>query len=629
MDEVNKSLERLRRLVASDVHQPIADGVFVPDGTQPYHTGTTVPVIGSRFARRSDGLLLPDKTLGQRLADRVLRYMTWSVLSDSAPSEGVAPRLLQAHPVDEVVSVIGAILNVLVRRNLDEGQRWAVETFIKPDARRRAAALLEDGWIFLAPQALLAAAKVRLGLDDGQLESDEELDAHVVGAVLAIAEELTATRADEEMWGDAPAWLVIESLQNQYFNAKDDVGAVLARGRRLRELMRHRNPELARVLHALFEEVTGSPVDAVELAGLALYTGTQDHASVPPTYFDDLRYPNAVRASAVAVLVGDAATLREEVEAESARLSDVGFDWGYNAFRKYPALRRSDGPIFVIHPGYLIDRCAIDAFELKTRVELRRRAAEGDAEAKRLDGATGELMGMAYEDYVGESLHAQLPQIPGGAQRVWTEVELQEKWPKVKHCDFVADYGGAIVCIEVVSKQLVEQTYAAGSREALERDLGALVDKKAKQLHSTVSLILARGSELGLAEVSVPIFPAVLSTAGFPWNPLIAAVVVERLANADLLQQARVRPLRIMTIRNLEEVEALVEDSGPSLGELLVDAHEIDEDGFALDQIIDARGHRLRRPDRLNPLWLDVFRDLALAYGLDPDGLDMSPDDGE
>jgi len=68
-----------------------------------------------------------------------------------------------------------------------------------------------------------------------------------------------------------------------------------------------------------------------------------------------------------------------------------------------------------------------------------------------------------------------------------------------------------------------------------------------------------------------------------PLEPLHRGDRDQRVSDAGLLVHARIRPLRVMTIRNLEETEALVEEGGPSLARLLLDAHQRGDDGIALD----------------------------------------------
>jgi hypothetical protein len=110
-----------------------------------------------------------------------------------------------------------------------------------------------------------------------------------------------------------------------------------------------------------------------------------------------------------------------------------------------------------------------------------------------------------------------------------------------------------------------------------------------------------------------------------PLEPLHRGDRDQRVSDAGLLVHARIRPLRVMTIRNLEETEALVEEGGPSLARLLLDAHQRGDDGIALDQIIFSSGVRLRRPTRLDPLWIARFRELGILYGFDPDAIDDFP----
>jgi hypothetical protein len=558
--------------------------------------------------------------------------MTASVLLDVTIPDAVLLEHLAGHPAGDVLAFCGSVLNVLARSERDDGQQWAVQTFLRGAHRRRAEAMIKDDWALLTPQVVLASAKLRLLLRDATPPRDGNLLAgETLTAILGIADRLSAEREDDAMWGLAPRWLVVEMLQNLYFNATRDVGSVLARGRRVRTIMRELDPTLAAWLDDLFEELTKTPFDTVTAVGLALYAGTAQSPSVAPTYFDKMDFDPAARRAALEVVAGSIDDLRRDAAAEFRRVpGKSGFDWGYNVFRKYPALRHPDGRIFTLHPGYLVDRCAFDAYELKVRNALRQRSNAGDGVARKHEGAAGDLFGHAHEQYAGESVDAQLPKVPGGARQVWAEADFKKAWPRRKHCDYLADYGEALVAIDIVSKRLVEQTYGAGVIESLEADLRQIVDKKAIQIDSTLRMVIERGDELGLPRrgdpgSSVPIFPIVVSTAGLPWNPMIAAVVHERIANAAILTHARVRPLRVITLENLEETEALSAAGGPSLGRLLVDAHGRDEDGFAIDDIIDSRGYRLRRPDRLDPLWIDAFRDLGASYGMDAREMDRLP----
>src|SRR5437868_1992179 len=104
--------------------------------------------------------------------------------------------------------------------------------------------------------------------------------------------------------------------------------------------------------------------------------------------------------TALDVLDGDIETLRAEARAEFERVpGQTGVGWGHNTFRKYPAFKHSDGRVFVLHPGFLLDRCTVDAYELKVRMQLRSLARDGDGEAKSLEGSAGGLIGIARERY--------------------------------------------------------------------------------------------------------------------------------------------------------------------------------------------------------------------------------------
>jgi len=615
-DNPRNQIRRLERLLAADARGLTPEGLVVMEPGRTYHTGTAAPALTGMFVEHSDRLVVPT-TAKVGGIESGGTYMTGlEVFGAEAPG----PMLLEiigGHSTDEVLAACAALLKELVRRPTDEVQRWAVQEFLTGDHRRRAEALLSEGYAFLVPQAVLATAKLRLLLGDGPDRGHDRLGQDMLVAFLGVAGTLSADRDGEELWGSIPRWLVVEILQNQFFNATDAVPAVLARGRRLRQITHELAPDLADRLDSVFREVTGIDFSAVTNVGLALYTGTQEFPSVTASYFENMSLDPTDVERALRVLVADVQSLRTTAHEEFARVpGKTGFDWGYNTFRQYPAFKHPDGRIFVLHAGYLLDRCTVDAYELKVRMALRERARAGNAEAKKLEGAAGDLFGHCYEQYVHESLRAQLPELPGGAKRLWKEDELKAQWPGIKHCDFLADYGEALVAVEVVSKRLVEQTYGAGVIGAIESDIGAIVDKKVEQLDSTVSSVLEHGADLGLVGPKVPVFPVIVSTGGFPWNRFIAEVLHERVASTGRLQQALTRPLRVLTLPHLEEVEALACDGGLAFGQLLLEANRRGYDREAIDNVIVALHRTLNPPKRLQPLWLESFVELGALYGM-------------
>jgi hypothetical protein len=90
----------------------------------------------------------------------------------------------------------------------------------------------------------------------------------------------------------------------------------------------------------------------------------------------------------------------------------------------------------------------------------------------------------------GESIQRIVPELPGGARRVWYEEDMQQAWSpkrgKVSVCDIAIDYGWAWVCIEVVSGRLTQKTLTGGTAADFDQDVAKLVEKKVKQLDATI-----------------------------------------------------------------------------------------------------------------------------------------------
>ena len=104
-----------------------------------------------------------------------------------------------------------------------------------------------------------------------------------------------------------------------------------------------------------------------------------------------------------------------------------------------------------------------------------------------------------------------------------------------------------------------------------------------------------------------------LAAYGFPVNPATLAVVRERIARAGLLQESDVAPLEIIELDELEYVEALHDQGGPSLAELLGGKERADLRLAGLDHYMHLERHLpLQAPIRIRRL-VDVITETITA----------------
>jgi hypothetical protein len=178
------------------------------------------------------------------------------------------------------------------------------------------------------------------------------------------------------------------------------------------------------------------------------------------------------------------------------------------------------------------------------------------------------------------------------------------------------------VCLEVVSGRLTQKSLARGSGHDLDRDVDKLVEDKLQQLDTTIRNLRAREKTLTgqPAVAGKRFFPVVLAGYGFPVNPITMSVIRQRVTDAGLLQGPDVGAVEVLDFDMLEQVEAMAEQGGPNLAELLRDKQTANLRLASLDQYLHfERNLALRRPRRLDPILRRAFHRILELHGLDGD----------
>lgn len=158
---------------------------------------------------------------------------------------------------------------------------------------------------------------------------------------------------------------------------------------------------------------------------------------------------------------------------------------------------------------------------------------------------------------------------------------------------------------EITTHQLRRDSVAAVSDTALESDVDALVEK-VRQVDATLERIRADESALTRRQPTPGrrFHPVVIVTEGFPVNPIVLQKLRTRMEDEQLLAGGDTTPVEIVTIVEMEMVEALHEIGGPSLQELLSAKQYAGLAKMSLrDYILVDRRLQPPRPRRLEELW--------------------------
>lgn len=586
--------------------------------------GTTVPRLGvSPAAQTASGLIVPASAVaGPAPIDAMSTYLTSNEVLGRPLTDAELEPLLRSATDEHFIMEAATWLALLEHHgslDIDLQLEAAGKMFIGP-ARTKVQNLIRTGYRLLAPQVLLAVIKAALLVSPAgtPARADDKGPNPFTFAMLGVADRLgVRANGNGGQWGSYPADLSLEVVRNQSFNVGHNFGSLLARYQRLwHDLPRQLAGEPGAVdVEGVFEQVTGVTLDDLLLVG-APAIGAAEGGVVRferGYFYDNVPLPQAKLDAVFRLLATDKATMENLVRQEAQA---SGFDWSYTNFRRFPMLHADNGDLILLSPVFLQERLTGGAAYWTLHDHFLK---QGMAAVDRFRSFHGQVV----EAYARESVERMVPELPGGARRVWYEEDMQQAWSprrgKVSVCDIAIDYGWAWVCVEVVSGRLTQKSLAGGTAADFDQDVAKLIEKKVKQLDATIRH-LDRDEEKLTGRPRTPgrrIFPVVLVAHGFPVNPITMSEFHERVARAGLLQGAHLGRLEIIDLDELEQVEALHESGGASLARLLADKQTANLYRTALNQYLYfERRVPLTRPDHQGRLGQQVMEDIAARYEL-------------
>lgn len=567
----------------------------------------------SGFEVAPSGLAVPRRA-GIEAPSPVRLFLTATEVLGRPIAQSVLDGALHATLAEDFIAAAAQLLFEYERHRwvddeteVEFEERMAAQ-FFGGEVLARVRRLVRRGYVVLAPQVLLGVMKAALlvsppGAGRGSVPSND-----LTTVMLGIAERLGAIAGDGR---STPAFedIVVELARNQAFNRSHYVGSAPGREYRLWWQLPRELGSGALDLHAEFRAATGAELDDVFGLGMLVWSGVNTHRSVraPRDYLDGMPIPRERLEAAMAVVVSDAAALRATVEGETLA---AGFDWSYNAFRRKPVLATADGSLIVLSSGMLMERCLGGAAYWEV---LDHRGGGGGDPART---ALRQLHADAVEAYVGEILRSIAATATPGV-RMYTEREMRAAWgDRAKVCDYAMDFGTTWLCVEVVSGRLTSASLSSGTPEDFERDVEKLVGKKSRQLDSTVKQL--RVWEAALTGTPPPAHrryvPAVAAGHGFPVNFVTRAEIVRRIAAEGLFTGADTAPVEVLDLQELEALEALHEEGGPSPDDVLWNKQWGRLKDATVEQHVALElGLKLDRPQRVRDL-TDTAFDEALRH---------------
>jgi hypothetical protein len=574
-----------------------------------YFAGTAIEVLLPRFVQRADGLLVPESvTRGPQPSDLIRTFITYSEVVGSAPPTGFLQERLRAVHRLRFVRLCAALLGVYEkptneRRTIDER---LVELWFNERAKGLAMGLLRDHSTLVAPQTLLLLMQSALAhaVDDPEVEAPAEA---FPGLILALQEDLGVDDADERenhvFTGDPHSRLFRQIVAGHHFSSSEDVATRIAHHhqRWVRLALRHSTEPGSVDLDHAFEQATGVAKADFTAVGMAIWAFCEVHNAypIPERALESLRIPRATIDRSLSLMTRTADELRTLILNTPPAFAT---EWSFDVIRQFPLLRMPNDDLLVLSKDLLVERIFgwLPMFDL---VEGLKTAGQ-KKEAKRANAWFQRLCELDALDGIGRLAGSRLY----SADAIQTAFGTADR-----NADAAIEYADAWVVVEIGTHRLTRQTVVATTPEGLELDLKIGIDDKAAQLDATIrDLILDESRLTGHPARGRRRYVAVLVlTEGFPVNPLTTTAIQERVTKAGIFKDPRIGGLHVIDQEELDMAEAIAEEDGPSLLELL-ESHErsnLSRSAFK-DWLIIERGRGLgpRRPRRLEEVRDEAWR---------------------
>lgn len=545
------------------------------------------------FTRSAEtGLYLPDRVASPNQPSGMEWFQvrgTWHDVYGEDPSWGDVADRLSGFGLGQVLLVLGGVSAVLNSYEPLEGQRRIIQALFRdPDQVGRA---FQDYWDRLKPegvtdlvwffseQQVVAIAKIALlvcpHVTDRSSGSFEPIgEALMMAADLIDREEDLAGPPDFRSPANRDAWLRF-IIMNGTFNTSDDFACSLARTHDL-YIPDDNGSDFgdgAVDLRTRFEEITGLDPGFAWAMGLALLANwrTVDPRSDRPPG------PLSLETSMAALNISQdeitALTRLFAVDAGEARATLRERGCGPKSLRPYDIQPLDRSPLVSLEGRLYCPSVRLLQWKLTNglhHVFLRPSVRNDDT--RRLEYFN--YAGRAFEDYV-ESLLRRV--FPREARRYVSEKALRQRIPaEMKACDGVVLYGDTVLLLEYKATILPYGIRAEGDLDMLRSKVANIFGTAAEQFGDTI-LAIERGClEDWVRQGTVTRYlPLVVTLDMIPVEPFFYQTIENVIAERNALSHPKARPMQVLAIPELEQLEEYMTDGG-SLASLLLERIEND-----------------------------------------------------
>ncbi len=610
--------DRLFRLLASQEPAGVKQYLFVPRTGVPYASGTGARLLASRYRPDERAFLVPSSFRGLQPIDFINTYVTLDEYAfppgqDSPESvDAIAQSLSGAGSLRQRLTDL-AVLGRLASHDeaLTDVAREYSE-FLQPDVAERLRNALRGSsddpkrWLLSRQGVLVAVGRVLTSLED----TEPAIEPTLVGAIMlvhAVGSQLYTPSENEEQsltLAGMPVGLSMDIIQNELFHRAEEPLSLINRTFQIwtRYADRLTKVTLRMPPVELLRDATGLDILDWLSFGFGLWTQRQQWKPGEPMWVNPGWFSQADPLKRDAFL--------DRVASDPEKLAsggDLGPPWGFLGLQRTPVVSHA-GDYLVLDETFLLERVTSgiywDVHDAEKVVGERARLLWTQA--------FGEML----ELYVLDILERLAPPLLGDGTNLYREDDFRRA-SNGKVCDAGIDFGTDFCAVEVVSGQVQVRTRIMGELDGFESDTNRLVVKKARQLHETTQFLLSEIHHLtGPRGINrTRILPVIVNVGSYPVNPVSMVYVDQRLKDEGLLQDPRLGRLCIIDVSELELLEGLGENGGPSMHTALSAWKESDLANMSLRNFL-LSGYDARRPARTVGESHELFESMIERLGL-------------
>ncbi|MFJ5865073.1 hypothetical protein ACIQEY_11780 [Streptomyces parvus] len=499
-------------------------------------------------------------------------YLTAEEIFGFVPPSDYTERQLERIPLEDVLRFCAWTLTALAMPDASarDVEKSFVNTLMQGPLRDRVLNLLrDDRRRLLVPQAVMLLARTAVHVSPDTVPQGAPRGDLTVALLCNSQSMGHHSESGPTVIADQPGPLGREIIANQHFNHTWSVSGVLARyARRWLELpMEHLSEPGAINLSQAYEDCTGVRLD--DLAAVAGYLWartTQGHFVLEHAEYSALTLPAERLHRVLSLISNDLSGMREAVRQERP---EHRTEWSFDPFQRWPVIRLPERRLLVLDPRHLVSR----AFGWLPIMDIRFPPPHHPRPSghKTLATRAEQTLRRITEVYVSEVLH-RITEDASTARRVYDDAQLKAAYTAKgqRIADAAVDYPGTWIVIEVTTTQLRREAATAVPDESQIKDIDKLIEE-VDQINATIDAL--RQDETALTGISPThprrFLPLLVLPEGFPVNPVTLTVIRERARSRGLLQAPDTDPLEIADIEELEMIEGMQEDGGPSLLEIL------------------------------------------------------------